>query len=118
MAWITTKDGRRVDTEWFTEDERKKYQQIKENQKQADEKKTNEPQAFKNGDTPKVLNDSATYRVKKISVGKSSDSDYGNLRGEDAKGVLKGFHYEELFAGQGMWYKDGVGYGFDVKWVK
>lgn len=37
MAWITTEDGRRVNTDWFTEDERKKYRQIEENQKQADE---------------------------------------------------------------------------------
>lgn len=36
MAWITTEDGRRVNTEWFDEDERRKYAQIEENQKQAD----------------------------------------------------------------------------------
>ena len=36
MAWITTEDGRRVNTEWFDDDERRKYAQIEENQKQAD----------------------------------------------------------------------------------
>ncbi len=35
MAWITTKDGRRVDTEWFDADERTKYEQIEQNAKQA-----------------------------------------------------------------------------------
>ena len=35
MAWITTKDGRRVNTEWFEEDERKKYAQIEAAQETA-----------------------------------------------------------------------------------
>lgn len=35
MAWLTTKDGRRVNTEWFDEDEKQKYKQIEKNQKQA-----------------------------------------------------------------------------------
>ena len=37
MAWITTKDGRKVNTDWFEEDERKKYEQIEKAQKEADE---------------------------------------------------------------------------------
>lgn len=35
MAWITTKDGRRVNTEWFTDEERVKYAQIEANQQIA-----------------------------------------------------------------------------------
>ena len=41
MAWITTDDGRKVNTEWFDEDERKKYEQIEKAQKEAD--KLNNP---------------------------------------------------------------------------
>ena len=37
MAWITTDNGRKVNTEWFDEDERKKYEQIEKAQKKADE---------------------------------------------------------------------------------
>lgn len=35
MAWLTTKDGRRVNTDWFEEDEKKKYAQIEANSEQA-----------------------------------------------------------------------------------
>lgn len=54
MAWITTKDGRRVNTEWFDEDERKKYAQIEAAEKEAQERNHN-PQAgtytvFRSGD--------------------------------------------------------------------
>ena len=38
MAWLTTDDGRKVNTDWFDEDERKKYAQIEKNQKQANER--------------------------------------------------------------------------------
>ena len=38
MAWLTTEDGRRVNTEWFEEDERKKYAQIEEAARQAAER--------------------------------------------------------------------------------
>ena len=36
MAWLTTEDGRKVNTDWFSEDEKKKYAQIEANQKEAD----------------------------------------------------------------------------------
>ena len=39
MAWITTDEGRHVNTEWFNDDERKKYAQIEKNQKEAFEQK-------------------------------------------------------------------------------
>lgn len=35
--WLTTKDGRRVNTDWFDEDERTKYRQLEENTRQAQE---------------------------------------------------------------------------------
>lgn len=35
MAWITTKDGRHVNTEWFDDEERRKYAQIEFNQDAA-----------------------------------------------------------------------------------
>lgn len=45
MSWITTKDGRRVNTEWFEEDEQKKYAQIEANAKEA-AAKNNEPLSY------------------------------------------------------------------------
>lgn len=35
MAWLTTKDGRRVNTDWFDDDEKKKYAQLENNAEQA-----------------------------------------------------------------------------------
>lgn len=35
MAWITTKDGRHINTDWFSEDQRQKYSQIEANQAEA-----------------------------------------------------------------------------------
>ena len=115
MAWFTTDDGRRVNTDWFDEDEKKKYSQIEANKQEAS--KRNQAQSdggFKDGDTPKVLDKNATYKVEKISIGRGKDENYGNLQGSDVIPLLKGFHYEEMVPGDGMWYKDGVKYGFSV----
>jgi len=35
MAWFTTDDGRKVNTDWFDADERKKYQQMEQAQEEA-----------------------------------------------------------------------------------
>lgn len=76
-------------------------------------------ETFSNGDTPKSLSDTSYYTVKKIALDDSKDADYGSMIGSDAKLVLKGFHYEELFPGEGMWYSDKIKtYGFDVKLKK
>ena len=36
MPWITTKQGKHINTDWFDEDEKRKEKQIAENEKQAD----------------------------------------------------------------------------------
>lgn len=36
MAWLSTDDGRHFNTDWLSEDEKKKYAQIEANQKQAE----------------------------------------------------------------------------------
>lgn len=38
MAWITTKSGKRINTDWFDEDEKKKQSQINANKQEADKK--------------------------------------------------------------------------------
>lgn len=97
------------------DDEDKKARQIEENQKQANEKNAStEEYKFKDGDTPKVLDDGASYRVKQISSAEGKDKDYGYMSGKEAKEIIKGFHYEELFPGEGMWYKNGVKYAYDI----
>jgi len=111
MPWITTKSGKRINTDWFDDDEKKKHQQIEENKKQADEK--NDTNKFNDGDTSKVLDDNTFYTVKRISL-HGDDKNYGNMSGKDAKELIKGFHYEELVPGDGMWVKDGSKYSFDV----
>lgn len=35
MPWITTKSGKRINTDWFDEDAKRKYKQIEENKEQA-----------------------------------------------------------------------------------
>jgi len=42
MAWITTKSGKRINTDWFDEDEKNKQRQIAGNKQEAD-KKNNKP---------------------------------------------------------------------------
>jgi hypothetical protein len=112
IAWIT-KNGKHIPIfdEGPTEDEKKKDREIAESKKQADEKN----KKFKDGDTPKVIDIKAIYTMKKIALDDSKDADYGQLSGTDVKDMLKGFHYEELFPGEGMWYKTGVNYGYDIR---
>lgn len=38
MPWVTTKSGKRINTDWFDEDEKRKQQQIEQNKEQADNK--------------------------------------------------------------------------------
>ena len=38
MPWITTKEGKHINTDWFDEDEKRKEKQIEENKKQAEDK--------------------------------------------------------------------------------
>ena len=42
MPWITTKGGKRVNTDWFDEDEQKKNDQIKHNHSEGDKKSLEE----------------------------------------------------------------------------
>ncbi len=55
------------------------------------------------------------YRVWKYN--NNSDSDLGILTGEDVKKLLKGYKYEELLPGMGMWYSEGGRIAYDVKEV-
>lgn len=109
MAWITTKTGKRINTDWFDDDEANKQRQIEENKKEAENKN------FKDGDTPKKLDPKGRHKIEKIALDDSKDADYGELSGEDARGVLKGLHYDESIE---MWYKDGLKYAYDVKRVQ
>ena len=115
--WLTNKEtGGVFNTDWAD-----KERQIAENKRQADErnsKKDDDKFKFKEGDTPKTLDKKGRYKVQKIALDDSKDSDYGEMSGEDAAGVLKGFRYEEPIPGDGMWYKNGASYAFDVKRVK
>ena len=114
MPWLTNKKtGKPFNTDWIDEDTKQKDRQIAENEKQADV--LNDSNMFKDGDTPKSIDSKATYHIKKISLDDSKDSDYGKNSGEDTKAILKGFHYEEIIPGEGMWYKNGATYAFDVK---
>lgn len=36
MAWFTTDEGKHVNTDWFEEDEKRKYKQLEQNQQEAD----------------------------------------------------------------------------------
>lgn len=38
MPWITTKSGKRINTDWFDDDEKRKQQQIESNKQEADKK--------------------------------------------------------------------------------
>lgn len=81
-----------------------------------EDKKAKEEHAFKDGDTPRVLDDNATYEVTKISLDDSKDANYGTMNGADAKLIIKGCKYEEIVPGDGMWYKSGVSnYAYDIK---
>ena len=74
---------------------------------------------FKDGDTPKTLDRDGYYKITKISEYENiPDEDYGTMIGSDAQLVLKGFHYEEILEGDGMWYKRGASYGFDVRRIQ
>ena len=71
---------------------------------------------FKDGDTPKSLDDNATYEIIKVGFADNKDSDMGSMCGADAKLVLKNCRYEEMVPGDGMWFKRGVHtYGYSVK---
>ena len=57
------------------------------------------------------------YKVTRISLDGNKDSDFGVLTGAELKSVLKGFHFEDVIPGDGMWFKTGLKYGFDVKMI-
>lgn len=66
------------------------------------------------GDTPRKLPKDLYYEVDKWDtnglVGK-----YGRLSYKDTVGTLRGFHYEELVPGDGMWIKTGCKYAYSVE---
>lgn len=47
MGWITTKSGKRINTDWFDDDTKQKERQIAENKKQANKKNNKAPDKFK-----------------------------------------------------------------------
>ena len=67
---------------------------------------------FRDGDTPKALVDSKQYKVERVS--NTDSKDYGWMSGAEAKELLKGFHYEEMVLGDGMWWSNSVKYGYTV----
>ena len=68
---------------------------------------------FRDGDTPKVLVDNKYYRVDKVTA--DSIISAGTMCGLDVKAVIKGFHFEEMVPGDGMWYKNSVKYAYSVE---
>lgn len=113
MAWFTTDEGKHVNTDWFDEDEKRKYKQLEQNQQEADKLNGKIGQQFKDSDTPKAIDESMNYIVKKVALDNSKDADYGSLSGSDVKSMLKGYHYEADFE---MWFKNGVpNHGIEIK---
>lgn len=51
MPWITTKNGKRINTDWFDDDAKQKERQIKANEEEG--KKKNEPEKKKASNVPK-----------------------------------------------------------------
>jgi len=99
IAWITV-GGKHVPI--FDED----------TTKDSDNKST----GFKDGDTPKAIDDNETYEVIKVSLDDNKDANMGFMSGKDAKSILKDCKYEEMVPGDGMWYKRGVStYGYTLK---
>ena len=73
---------------------------------------------FKDGDTSDALIDNAFYKVIRWSTNTSRD--YGVMTGADAKLMLKGYQYQQLGIGDGMWFhKSGNSrFGYDVRRVE
>lgn len=68
-------------------------------------------------DTPRSLDKNGYYQVEKWgSDGKVADYDVNNYK--DTVGLIKGYHYEELVPGDGMWVKPGSKYSFSVERVR
>lgn len=68
MAWITTDDGRRVNTDWFSEDERKKYADIERNQKEAAERNGKSVKTYKEVPVKGLIYGTAVFRNNHIDV--------------------------------------------------
>lgn len=69
---------------------------------------------LKPGDTPRKLPKDYHYEVEKwgndglIGI-------YGRLNYADTIATLRGFHYEELVPGDGMWINSKVNYAYSVE---
>jgi len=58
------------------------------------------------------IENSKYYRVRKYG---KVDSDLGTMNGEDVKGLLKGYAYDEDYD---MWFSKASTIGYDVQEVK
>jgi hypothetical protein len=72
---------------------------------------------LKNGDTPRKLPKDGRYLIQKWGTD-GLVGDYGELGYADTVATLRGFHYEELFPGEGMWAKPGIRYMYSVERVR
>ena len=113
-AWITV-NGKHIpifEDVSISDDQDKKEKQIAENEQEGSAMN----ESFNDGDTPRKLDKKGHYTIKKIALDDSKDSDYGQMIGEDAQAVLKGYHYDAEYE---MWFKSGVpNHGLEVKRVK
>lgn len=66
------------------------------------------------GDTPKKLPKNFYYEVEKWD-NSGLVGNYGRLSYSDTIGLLRGFHYDELFPGDGMWNRAGCNYSYSVE---
>lgn len=85
MAWFTTDEGKHVNTEWFDEDEKRKYKQLEQNQQEADKLNTN--QKYTSRQTEKQKYEKVSGLI--FGVAKVTDS-YIDIDGYSNKSTEKG----------------------------
>lgn len=74
MAWFTTDEGKHVNTDWFDEDEKRKYRQLEQNQQEAAKKNSEEKESWRDKDSIIERNEDGEIlfkaSVKDIDTGK------------------------------------------------
>ena len=68
---------------------------------------------LKDGDTPRKLPKDLYYEIERWDS--NGCSKYGRLNYTDTVGLIKGFHYEELVPGDGMWVNPSCSYYYSVE---
>lgn len=89
MAWITTKSGKRINTDWFDKDQQEKEKQIEQNKTEADKRNNKLPKVLA---LPNISADVAnkTSKIKNLRTGEK----YRFVKGTEIRFV-------RVFAGKG-----------------